>query len=69
MKGFLARSNNPIRFREHFMYRHLKTNIYILNEVPSPLPRFNNCLMHIPEAIMERHKHTDRFNRATEMWM
>ena len=49
------------------MYRHWKYKIDILQEVPIPLLRCNQCGMHMPEARLWRHIHTAMGNRATDM--
>ena len=56
VEGCLARAQKLGRLREHFMYRHWKANIAILQEVPPPLPQFTNYSVHIPAAKLEIHK-------------
>ena len=37
-----------------------------MQEGPEQLPRCDQCGMHIPEAKLFSHRHTDKCNKATE---
>ena len=53
--GCLSRENNPGRLREHFIYRHWKSKLVIIQEGPEPFPRFHHCGMHMPAVrLMKR---------------
>ena len=50
--GYLARENNPWILIEHFMYRHCKAKVVIIQEGLEPLPRYDHCGIHFPFAQM-----------------
>ena len=62
-----AREINPGRLREHFMYRHWKSKVDIIQKVPEPIPRCDYCGMHMPAAQLVKHIRTERCNKSTEM--
>ena len=37
-----------------------------MQEGPEPLPRCDQCGMHMPENMILKHRHTDRRNEAIE---
>ena len=39
VEGCPAKEKTPGRLREHFMFRHCKSKVAILQEGPEPLPR------------------------------
>ena len=49
------------------MYRHWKFKVVILQEIPAPLQRCNQCRIHTLAAGMGPHSHTNIRNRDTEM--
>ena len=66
------KGENLGRLQEHFMYRHWKSKVAILKEVPTPLPQCTNCVMHMPYSRLEKHKLTVRCNLSMEIklqWM
>ena len=65
--GCLLRENNPGRLIEHFMYRHWKSNVAIIQEGPEPLPRCDHCGMHIPAARLIKHIWMEICNNSTEI--
>ena len=60
VEGFWARENTPGRFREHFIYQHWKPNVDIMQEGPEPIPRSDQCRMHMPAARIFKHTQTDK---------
>ena len=52
--------------REHFMYRHCKLKVAIIQEGPEPLPRCDQFRMHIPRSRVCKNRQTDKCNKATE---
>ena len=48
------------------MYQHLKLNMGIVQEGPEPLPRFDQCGMHMPPARIFKHRKTDKCNKSVE---
>ena len=67
MDGYPEREKNPGRLRGNFMYRHWKSKIIIIQDIPTPLPRCNQCGMHNPEARLERQSQTARQNMDMAM--
>ena len=67
VEGCTARVHNPGSLRKHFMYRHRKYKIAILQEGPYLILQCTNCIMHMPKDRLERYKHTTSYNRVTEM--
>ena len=67
MEGCLERAQTSGRISQHFICRHWKFKIAILQEGPPPLPWCANCGMNVTAARMERHKQTTRCN--TEIYM
>ena len=65
--GCPERANNPERLRGNFMYRHWKSNMVILQEVPEPMSRCNQCGIHIPAALLMKHRWTSRCEKAMEI--
>ena len=72
VEGFMERANTPGRIWEHFMYRHLKARVEILQEGLAPLPRCDQCRMHMRAAKLFKKIQMDKCNKATErriMWI
>ena len=65
----MERAHNLVRIRKNFMFSHWKANITILQEGPVPLMRCDNCVMHIPEDRLEKHKQTSRYEISMDMRM
>ena len=65
--GCLPRAHNPGILIYHFMYRHWNYQIAILQEGPTPLPRRNQCEMHMPAPRSEKHKKMAMCYRAIGM--
>ena len=66
VEGFPASANNPGRVREHFLYLHWKSKVEILQEGLEPLPRCDQCGMHMRAARMIKYRRTDKCNKAME---
>ena len=56
----LAKTKTPGRLRENFMFCHWKSKVAILQEVPEPLPRCNQCGMHIQAARLFKHWQSEK---------
>ena len=67
VKGFLERAHTLVRLQEIFLYRHWKAHVAILQEGPSPLPRYPNFDIHITAVLLFWNQRTDRCNRAMDM--
>ena len=67
--GCPVRVINPGRLREHFMYRHWKSKVAILQELPVPLSQCNNYGIHMPALRMMKNRRTDRCEKSMEMWL
>ena len=65
--GCLERAHSTGRLREHFMYQHCKLKVLILQEVPAPLPRCDQCGMHMTKARMDKHSRMFICNKSTKM--
>ena len=66
VEGFSARAKTPGRMRENFMYRHWKLKVSIMQEGPEPLPRCDQCGMHMTAVNIFNHRQLDKCNKATE---
>ena len=53
--------------REHFMYRHLRSKVAIVQEGKYPLTCCEFCGMNMPEGRLIRHRKTAFCNRNTQM--
>ena len=65
-------AKNPGRLRENFMFRHWKSKMAILQEIPEPLPWCDSCGMHIHAEILFKHWQPDKYHKLTErrlQWM
>ena len=58
--------NNSGSLRYHFLYRHWKSKVAVLHEGPEPLPRCDQCGMHMPVTRLFKHRRTDKCNKVTE---
>ena len=67
--GCPSRSNHLGRLIEHFIYRHWKLEMAMIQEGTKSLPKCDHCLMHIPADHIIKHRWTAIFNKATEMWL
>ena len=67
VEGFPERTHNPGWLCKHFMYSNWKAKIAILNECPVPIPRCDNCIVHMQAAILDKHKQTARCDRAAKI--
>ena len=61
-----TRGNPPGRLREHFMYCHWKAKVEIIQVGTKPLPRCDQCSMHMPVARILRHRYMDKCNKAAK---
>ena len=66
MEGCPERANNPGRLHEHFLYRHWKMKVEIVQEGPKPLPRCDQYGMHINAARIFKHRKADKCNCEME---
>ena len=66
MEGCPARTKTLGRLRENFMFQHKKSKVAILQEGPEPLPRCDQCGMHMPEVRIFKHRKFDKCHKATE---
>ena len=55
------------RLREHFMFRHFRSRILVVQKVKEPLPSCNMCGMHMPAGRIISHHRTARCDRNTQM--
>ena len=69
LEGCPSRANTSEILREHFMYRHWKVKVAVVQEVPAPLPWCDQCEMHIPASRLFNHRHMDKCNKATERYI
>ena len=60
VEGCPARAKNPGGLREHFMFRHWKLEVTILHEGTEPLPRFDQCGIHMQLARLFKHRQLDK---------
>ena len=51
------------------MYWHWNSKVVILQEGMEPLPRCNQCGMHIPEAQQVNKRRMEICEKATEIWI
>ena len=58
--GCLERAKPPGRLREHFMYLHWKSKVAIIKDRTEPLPRCDQCGMHMPAAKILNYRQTDK---------
>ena len=65
-EGRPAREKTPGRLRENFMFWHWKSKVAILQEGPEPLPRYDQCGMHMQAARLFKHRKLDKFHKLTE---
>ena len=65
VEGCPARANNPGRLRYHFMYRHCKAKVAIIQEVLKPLMRYNQCGMYMHAARIFNQIQRDKYNKTT----
>ena len=53
--------------KEHFMFRQWKLKVSILQEGLEPLPRCDQCGMHMPAASIFKNCQSDKCNKATDI--
>ena len=66
VEGYMERLNTPGRLWDHFMYWHWKVEVAVVQEWTAPLPRCDQCEIHMPEAQLFKHRQTDKWNKAME---
>ena len=66
VEGYPTRAKNLGRLRELFMFRHWKSKVAILQEGTEPLPRCDQCGMHMPEARLFKYRQLDKCHKLTE---
>ena len=64
LEGFLERAKTPGILGEHFMYGHCKSKVAIMQEVPELLPRCDKFGMHMPAAMIFKHRQSDKCHKA-----
>ena len=55
------------RLCEHFIYRHFKSKVALVQEGTEPLPHCYWCGMHMSEVRLIRHRRTAHCNKNTQM--
>ena len=66
VEGCPAKAKTPERLREHFMFRHWKSKVAILQEGPEPLPRCDQCRMRMQAARLFKHRKSEKCHKSTE---
>ena len=66
LEGCLARAKKTGRLREHFMYRHWKLRVAIMQEGTETFPRCDQCGMLMPAARLFKHGQLEKCHKATE---
>ena len=64
-----AKAKTPGRLREHFLFRHCKSKVAILQEGPEPLPRCDQCGMHMQAARLFKYWQSEKCHKLTEKWI
>ena len=67
MEGCLAKAKTRGRLREHLMFRHWKSKVAIFQEGPEPLPRCDQCGMHMQAARLFKHRRSEKCHKFTEI--
>ena len=62
--GCLAKEKTLRKLQDRFMYRRWKLKVAIMQEGPEPLPRCDQCCMHIPSARIFKHTHMDNCEKV-----
>ena len=65
-KGSPTKAKTPGRLRENFMFRHWKSKVAILQEVPELLQRCDQCRMHMQGARLFKNQQSDKCHKSTE---
>ena len=65
--GCPARAHSARRLREHFMFRHFRSQIAVVQEGRETLPRCDMCGMHMSAGRIIKHRQTARCDRNTQM--
>ena len=66
VEGCPGRAKIPGRLRENVIFWHWKSRVAILQEVPEPLPRYDQCEMHMQAARIFKHRQSEKFHKLTE---
>ena len=66
VEGCPSRGEILGRLTEHFMFRHWKSKVDILQEVPEPLPWCDQCGMHMQAARLFKHRQSEKFHESTD---
>ena len=67
VEGWPEKSHTLGRLKKHFIYRHWKAQVAIVQEGLDPLPQFPSCGMHMHAVRLIKHQMTDRCNQGIEM--
>ena len=65
--GFPAVAHSAGRVCEHFMFRHFRSKVAVVQEGKETLPCCDMCGMHMPAGWLIRHRRTARCDRNTQM--
>ena len=66
MEGCLSMAKTTGRIREHFMFRHWKYKVFILQEGPEPIPWCDKCRIHMQAARLFKYWQSDKCHKLTE---
>ena len=67
VEGCPEKAKNLKIIIDHLMYKHWMSKIAVIQEVPEPLLRCNQCRMHIPAEILWRHRQMYGRDRSMDM--
>ena len=62
--GCPSEAHSAGRLHEHFIYRHFKFNVVVVQERMEPLPCYELYRMHIPAGRLIRHRRTARCKKT-----
>ena len=65
--GCPAVAHSMGRLQEHFMYRHLRSKVAVVQEGLEPLPQCDLYGMHMPEGRPIKRQRTERCKKNTQM--
>ena len=66
VEGCPAKGKTPGSVREHFMFCHWKSKLSILQEGPEPLPRCDQCGMHMQATRLFTHRQSYKCHTLTK---
>ena len=65
--GCPAVAHSAVRLHEHFMYRHFRSKVVVVQERAEIMPQCDFCGIHILEGRIIRHHRMSIFNKNTQM--